>query len=67
MNKKLLSLAVAAALVAPAAAMAEATLYGKLNVSLDYANVTNVVLPIYGLTLRPQRPDLRESGRQPGT
>jgi predicted porin len=48
MNKKLLSLAVAAALVAPAAAMAEATLYGKLNVSLDYADVKNVVLPTYG-------------------
>jgi len=47
MNKKLISLAVAAALVAPAAAMADATLYGKLNVSLDYVDVTNVVLPIY--------------------
>ncbi|HSO82031.1 porin [Thiocapsa sp.] len=48
MNKKILSLAVAAALVAPGAAMAEAILYGKLNVSLDYANVKNVVLPEYG-------------------
>jgi predicted porin len=45
MNKKILSLAVAAAMVAPGAAMAEAILYGKLNVSLDYANVKNVVLP----------------------
>jgi predicted porin len=41
MNKKLITLAVAAALVAPAAAMAEATLYGKVNVSLDYADVKN--------------------------
>jgi len=47
MNRKLISLAVAAALVAPAAAMADAVLYGKLNVSLDYADVRNVVLPEY--------------------
>lgn len=53
MNKKLISLAVAAALVAPAAAMAEATLYGKLNVSLDYASVKNVVLPSYGFLRDP--------------
>jgi predicted porin len=39
MNKKLLTLAVAAALVAPAAAMADATLYGKMNVSLDYIDI----------------------------
>jgi predicted porin len=36
MKTKLISLAVAAALVAPAAVMAEATLYGKLNMSIDY-------------------------------
>jgi predicted porin len=36
MNKKLITLAVAAALVAPAAAMADATIYGKLNMSVDY-------------------------------
>ena len=42
MNRKLISLAVAAALVAPAAAMADAVLYGKLNVSLDYVDVDNV-------------------------
>jgi predicted porin len=42
MQKKLLSLAVAAAMAAPAAAMAEATLYGKLHVSIDYADVNNV-------------------------
>jgi predicted porin len=53
MNKKLISLAVAAALVAPAAAMAEATLYGKVNVSLDYASVKNVVLPTYDFLRTP--------------
>jgi predicted porin len=42
MQKKLISLAIAAAMAAPAAAMAEATLYGKLHVSLDYADVKNV-------------------------
>jgi len=53
MNKKLLSLAIAAALVAPAAAMADATLYGKMNVSLDYVDVSNVVLPVYNMTDYP--------------
>ncbi len=47
MNKKLITLAVAAAMAAPAAAMAEATLYGKLNVSIDYQDVTNAIAPIY--------------------
>jgi predicted porin len=36
MNKKLVTLAVAAAMAAPAAAMADAVLYGKLNVAIDY-------------------------------
>jgi len=54
MNKKLISLAVAAALVAPAAAMAEATLYGKLNVALDYVQVDNVILPTYNVTNLPE-------------
>jgi predicted porin len=45
MNKKLISLAVAAALAAPAAAMAEATLYGRLGVSIDYAEVKNAIPP----------------------
>lgn len=45
MNKKLISLAVAAAMAAPAAAMAEATLYGKLHVSIDYQDVTNAISP----------------------
>ena len=35
MNKKLLALAVAGALVAPAAAMADATVYGKVHIALD--------------------------------
>jgi predicted porin len=39
MNKKLLSMAVAAAMVAPTAAMAEAILYGKLHMSIDWASV----------------------------
>jgi predicted porin len=39
MNKKLITLAVAAAMAAPAAAMADATLYGKINMSIDYVDV----------------------------
>jgi len=39
MNKKLLSMAVAAAMVAPTAAMADAVLYGKLHMSIDWASV----------------------------
>jgi predicted porin len=39
MNKNLLTLAVAAALAVPAVASAEAILYGKVNVSLDYIDV----------------------------
>ena len=57
MNKKLITLAVAAALAAPAAAMADATLYGKINMSIDYvqtdANAFN-----YGsgsVTFTPER------------
>jgi predicted porin len=46
MNKKLLTLAVAAALAAPGLASAEAIMYGKLHVSLDWADVTNVVRPL---------------------
>ena len=52
MNKKLLTLAVAAALaapvIAPSTASAEAIVYGKFHVSLDYADVSNVVRPTYG-------------------
>jgi predicted porin len=36
MNKKLITLAVGAAVAAPAAAMADATLYGKISMSIDY-------------------------------
>ena len=43
MNKKLLTLAVAAALAAPTMASAEAIMYGKLNVSLDYVEMNNVI------------------------
>jgi predicted porin len=45
MNKKLLSLAVAAAVAAPTAAMAEAILYGKIHQSLDYVDITNAYPP----------------------
>jgi len=39
MNKKLLSLAVAAAITAPAVALADATLYGKTHVSIDWFDI----------------------------
>jgi len=39
MNKKLISLAVAAAVTAPAAALADATLYGKTHVSIDWFEI----------------------------
>jgi len=42
MNKKLINLAVAAALAAPAAAMAEATLYGVLHQSIDYIDQDDI-------------------------
>jgi predicted porin len=41
MNKKLVTLAVAAAMAAPAAAMADAVLYGKLNVAIEYIDQDN--------------------------
>ncbi|MBK1648654.1 porin [Rhabdochromatium marinum] len=48
MKKTLISMAVAAAMAAPAAAMAEAILYGKLHVSIDYADVSNAAaVPTY--------------------
>ena len=43
MNKKLLTLAVAAAVAAPTAAMAEAILYGKLHQSIDYVDISNAI------------------------
>ncbi len=39
MNRKLLSLAVAAAITTPAAALADATLYGKVHVSIDWFDI----------------------------
>ena len=39
MNKKLITLAVAAAMAAPAAALADSTIYVKLHMSLDYVDV----------------------------
>jgi len=39
MNKKLLSVAVAAAIAAPTAALADAVLYGKAHVSMDYFEI----------------------------
>jgi predicted porin len=45
MNKKLLTLAVAAAVAAPTAALAEAVLYGKLHQSIDYVDITNAYSP----------------------
>jgi len=41
MNKKLLTLAVAVAMAAPVAAMAEATMYGKVRQAVDYVSDDN--------------------------
>ena len=43
MNKKLLTLAVAAAIAAPGLASAEAIMYGKIHQSIDYFDVSNRV------------------------
>ena len=50
MKKKLLNLAVATTLAAPAAAMADAVLYGKLHVSIDYfdINSSSLVNDLFG-------------------
>ena len=42
MNKKLITVAVAAALAAPAAAMAEATIYGTIAAQVTYEDVKSV-------------------------
>ena len=42
MNKKLITLAVAAAMVAPLAAVAETTLYGRIDVSLNTSDIDGV-------------------------
>jgi predicted porin len=46
MNKKLIPLAVAAALAAPTAAMADAVIYGTLHMSLDYVDVEENALNV---------------------
>jgi predicted porin len=53
MKKKLLTLAVAAAVAAPALASAEAIMYGKMNVSIDYADVKNQILPFFDVQTQP--------------
>ena len=62
MNKKLISLAVAAALAAPAAAMAEATLYGRLGASLDYENITNQIAPTFATVTDPRTTSIVDNG-----
>ena len=61
MQKKILSLAIAAAMAAPAAAMAEATLYGKLNMSIDYADVNNAIGPFYEDPMKTDRIEYRST------
>jgi predicted porin len=67
MNKKLLSLAVAAAVAAPTAAMAEAILYGKLHVSIDWADVEGfttapIVDPVTGAVVGRESEDYKGWG-----
>jgi len=64
MNKKLITLAVSAAMAAPAAAFAEATIYGVLNNSIDYVDVEQNAqtfgagsLPYTKVPNVPTRPD----------
>ncbi|MCG6860041.1 MAG: porin [Chromatiaceae bacterium] len=52
MNKKLLSLAVAAAMTAPAAVLADATIYGRLDNSIDYVDVDQNAFT-YGPSTKP--------------
>ncbi|WP_133510542.1 porin [Candidatus Thiosymbion oneisti] len=49
MNRKLISLAVAAAVTAPAAALADATLYGKAHVSIDWFDIKAIDYKGWGL------------------
>ncbi len=51
MNKKLLTWAVAAAMAAPVAAMADATLYGKINMSIDYFDIDAITNPNTGAVI----------------
>ncbi|MDE2311447.1 MAG: porin [Betaproteobacteria bacterium] len=53
MKKKLLVLAVAGALAAPVAAMADATIYGQANVSFDVVNSSNGTTTANGAIASP--------------
>ncbi len=63
MNKKLLSLAVATAMVAPTAAMADAILYGKVHMSIDWANVEGNGFEGWGLNGRGAIPGESRANR----
>jgi predicted porin len=45
MNKKLLTVAITAALVAPTAVLADVTVYGKLHMSMDYSDSNTDLAP----------------------
>ena len=45
MNKKILTVAIAAALAAPASVLAEVTVYGQLHMSMDYTDTNTSVAP----------------------
>lgn len=47
MNKKLISLAVATAITAPAAALADATFYGKAHMSIDWFQIEDQTEDLY--------------------
>ncbi|AHF02756.1 porin [Marichromatium purpuratum 984] len=67
MNKKLITLAVATAMAAPAGAMAEAVLYGKLHMSIDYADVEATTIdPVTGETVGFKGWGLNGGGDLPG-
>jgi predicted porin len=63
MNKKLITLAVAAAMAAPVAAMADATMYGKIHLSIDYVDVDEYAnwanFPAKAPVFPPSADDLR--------
>jgi len=52
MKKSLITLAVAAAVAAPTLASAEAIMYGKLNMSIDYQDIDTVISPWYNASAR---------------
>jgi len=60
MNKKLLTIAITAALVAPTAVLAEVTVYGQVNMSLDYTNSgrSDVVTKITGTQTAERKSNL---------